>query len=291
MGKVMVQVLGTAQDAGVPQPNCYCMNCTKAIEDTLWKRRAASLAVVMPEDKQWHLIDASPDFKEQVVMLQRRFGLEGRVMDSIWLTHAHIGHYPGLMYLGKEAMSTSDVPVYAGRKMKHMLETNVPWRQLTDLGNIQVSEITDGNSVRLTGGVRITPFDVPHRNEFSETFGFRIEGPEKTVAYIPDIDSWDEWEVDVAEVCKDADICMLDATFFSAADLSDSGRSDRDVRDIPHPFITETVDRLKAIAGETEVYFTHFNHSNPVLDPASEARLFVEENGFRIAEEGMVLEI
>ncbi len=291
MGKVMLQVLGTAQDAGVPQPNCYCANCIRAMEDPAWKRRAASLAVVLPEAKKWHLIDASPDFKEQLIMMQRTFGLEGRVMDSIWLTHAHIGHYPGLIYLGKEAMSTSDVPVYAGRKMKHMLEANVPWRQLTDLGNIRISEILDRQPVQLADGVTITPFDVPHRNEFSETFGFRIEGPQKTVLYIPDIDNWDEWGTDVLDACRQADICLLDATFFSAGDLADSGRSDRDLGDIPHPFITDTIDRLKAVAGETEIYFTHFNHSNPVLDPASDARRFVEDNGFRIAEEGMVLEI
>lgn len=135
MGKVILQVLGTAQDAGVPQPNCYCKNCTRAMEDPAWKRRAASLAVIFPENRQWHLIDASPDFKEQLILLQSKFGLEGHVMDSILLTHAHVGHYPGLMYLGKEAMSTSDVTVYAGCMMKRMLETHAPWRQLTDIGN------------------------------------------------------------------------------------------------------------------------------------------------------------
>lgn len=291
MGEVRLQVLGTAQDAGVPQPNCYCGNCTRAIENPAWKRRAASLAVVLPEERQWHLIDASSDFKEQLVMLQRTFGLEGQVMDSIWLTHAHIGHYPGLMYLGKEAMSTVGVPVFAGRKMKEMLEINVPWRQLTDLGNITIQEITDGKPVPLADGVTVTPFDVPHRNEYSETFGFRIEGPNKSVLYIPDIDSWDEWTADVLDACRNVDICLLDATFFSAGDLADSGRSDRDLRDIPHPFITETIRRLQAIAGEMDIYFTHFNHSNPVLDPDSEARKFVEANGFRVAEEGMVLVI
>ncbi|GKV56690.1 coenzyme PQQ synthesis protein B [Sporosarcina sp. NCCP-2222] len=291
MGQVILQVLGTAQDAGVPQPNCYCKNCTRAMEDPAWKRRAASLAVILPETRQWHLIDASPDFKEQLILLQRKFRLEGHVMDSILLTHAHIGHYPGLMYLGKEAMSTSGVSVYTGRMMKRMLETHAPWRQLKDLGNILLQELEDGKPVRLAEHFTVTPVDVPHRNEFSETFGFWIQGPKKRVLYIPDIDSWDEWGLDVIDACRKADICLLDATFFSSDDLADSGRSDRDLRDIPHPFITDSIARLKEIARETDIYFTHFNHSNPVLDPGSEARRFVETNGFHVAEEGMELEI
>ncbi|MDW0111262.1 MBL fold metallo-hydrolase [Sporosarcina aquimarina] len=291
MGKVILQVLGTAQDAGLPQPNCYCDNCSKAIEDPTFKRRAASVAVVLPDEKQWHLIDASPDFKEQIVMVQRAHGLEGRVMESIFLTHAHIGHYPGLIYLGREAMDTQNVPVFAGALMKRVLENHAPWRQLTDLGNIHVKEIQNGCPTELEESVKVTAVEVPHRNEFSETFGFWITGPNKKALYIPDIDSWEEWELDIVEVCKQADICLLDATFFSERDLADIEGSDRDLSEIPHPFITNTMERLKTISKTCEIYFTHFNHSNPAFKPGSDARKLIEENGFHIADDGMMFDL
>ena len=287
MGEVILQVLGTAQDAGLPQPNCYCANCTKAMDDPAFKRQAASLGIVFPDKNEWHLIDASPDFKEQIVMLQRAHGLEGRVMESIFLTHAHIGHYPGLIFLGKEAMNTKNVPVFTGPMMKHVLETHAPWSQLTDLGNIQLQTIEHGISTRLEESVDVEPVKVPHRNEFSETFGFWIKGPNKNVLYIPDIDRWDEWELDVVEVCQQADICLLDATFFSDYDLADSGGGDRDLNEIPHPFITDTMERLKGITDTCAIYFTHFNHSNPALSTTSEERKFIERNGFHIAYDGM----
>lgn len=291
MGEVILQVLGTAQDAGLPQPNCYCDNCTKAMVDPTFKRRAASLAIVLPEKKQWHLIDAAPDFKEQIAMLQHAHGMEGHVMDSIFLTHAHIGHYPGLIFLGKEAMNTKNVPVFTGPLMKTVLETHAPWRQLTDLGNIQVQAIEEGIPTGLDEDLEVVPVKVPHRNEFSETFGFWIKGPKKKVLYIPDIDSWEEWCIDVVEACKQADICLLDATFFSASDLADIGSSGRDLSEIPHPFITDTMDRLKSITDTCAIYFTHFNHSNPALKQDSEARDFIEKNGFHIANDGMIFHL
>ena len=291
MGEVILHVLGSAQDAGVPQPNCYCVNCTKAMDDPAYKRRAASLGIVFPESGNWHLIDASPDFKEQLVMLQRANGLEGRVMNSIFLTHAHIGHYPGLMYLGKEAMDTRHVKVHAGPLMKEVLQTHVPWRQLSDLGNIGIDVLSDGIPVLLDKGVEMVPFDVPHRNEFSETFGFWINGPNKKVVYIPDIDSWEEWKLDIAEVCAQADICLLDATFFSAGDFAGSGDSGRDLREIPHPFMTETMERLKELTGICDIYFTHFNHSNPALAETGDERNFIEHHGFHLAEDGLTFVI
>ncbi|GHH99834.1 MBL fold metallo-hydrolase [Neobacillus kokaensis] len=284
MSEVILSVLGTAQDAGLPHPNCFCKNCTEALRNPKFRRLAASLAIVHPNEKAWHLIDASPDLKEQMARLQMKYGMEGRLMESIFLTHAHLGHYPGLLFLGREAIGASRIPVMAGTKMKHLLEDQAPWSQLTKLGNINLQEIYDGEIVEIAPSVTITPIDVPHRNEFSETFAFWIEGPNKKVLYVPDIDRWHEWDKDLWKVCKEADICLLDGTFHSEKDLERIGR---DYREIPHPLMTETMDRLQDLAEETEIYFTHLNHSNPAIDLDLEVRLEIAARGFHIAEEEM----
>ncbi|MCM3571442.1 MBL fold metallo-hydrolase [Neobacillus mesonae] len=284
MTEVVLSIIGTAQDAGLPHPNCFCKNCREAIRNPKFRRLAASLAVILPDEQVWHLIDATPDLKEQMARLQMKYQLEGKLMKSIFLTHAHLGHYPGLLFLGREAIGARGIPVMAGTKMKQLLEVQAPWSQLTKLGNIDVQEIQDRKAVQVVPSVTITPVYVPHRNEFSETFAFWIEGPNKKVFYVPDIDRWNEWDQDIFAVCKKADICLLDGTFHSVKDLENIGR---DYREIPHPLMTETMDRLQDLTEQTEIYFTHLNHSNPVLDTEQQVRHELEAKGFHIAEEEM----
>ena len=284
MSKVILNVLGTAQDAGLPHPNCFCKNCSEAIENTKYQRLAASLAIVLPEENTWHLIDATPDLKQQMARLQMKYNLQGQLMDSIFLTHAHLGHYPGLLFLGREAIGAKGVPVFAGHKMKKLLEEQAPWSLLTSLKNIKLQQIEDGQDIRISPLVSIKPVEVPHRNEFTETFGFWIEGPNKKVLYIPDIDQWHEWDQNIYDACKEADICLLDATFHSTVDLEKIGRS---YGEIPHPLMTETMDLLEDLVNQTEIYFTHLNHSNPAIDSDRQVRNKIEAKGFHIADENM----
>lgn len=285
---VVLTLLGTAQDGGVPQPNCYCENCMNALENDMLRRNATSLAIVNKQEKAWHIIDMTPDFKEQIAFLQQKYELQGTLMDNIFLTHAHIGHFPGLIFLGRETMNTNKLPLFAGPKMKQLLETEAPWRQLTDLNNIKIKTINDEHEEKITNLVSVKAVEVPHRNEFSETFSFWISGPENKVLYIPDIDHWDDWELNIDGLCKEADICLLDGTFFSHEEVSHLGRN---FREIPHPTMVETMDRLQHLINETTIFFTHFNHSNPVLNANSIEHKQVEERGFHIAKEGMEIQL
>ncbi|MGD6943968.1 MBL fold metallo-hydrolase [Cytobacillus gottheilii] len=288
MSEVLLSVAGTAQDGGLPQANCFCKNCKRALKDSKFKRTAASLAIILPEEKKWHLIEATPDLREQMARLQMRYGMESQLMSSIFLSHAHIGHYPGLMFLGKEAINSRQLPVRAGTKMKKLLESHAPWSQLTTLENIAVQELKDRQPVHVSSEVTVTPVLVPHRNEFSETFAFWIIGPNKKVLFIPDIDRWNEWDIDIHEAAKEADICFLDGTFYSKEEIANIGR---DYRQIPHPLITETMELLEDLAGETDIYFTHLNHSNPVLNEDGLLRKQIEARGFFIADEEMEIRI
>ncbi|GAA0404796.1 MBL fold metallo-hydrolase [Paenibacillus motobuensis] len=287
MNEVIVNIIGTAQDAGVPHPNCFCQNCMSAMQNGT-RRFAASLAIIEPNRKQWHLVDATPDMREQMAKIQMKYHLQGQIMNSIWLTHAHIGHYPGLMFLGREAMGAQGVPVFCGDHMKQMLEANAPWSQLVELNNIQLNGIQHERQEQLSPSVRITPIEVPHRNELSETFGFWIEGPQRKLLYIPDIDRWDEWDRDIFDMAEEADICLLDGTFHSIEEIEQMGRN---YKEIPHPVMTETMDRLQGLAEHTEIYFTHFNHTNPVNDQASTFAQLVQDRAFYIAEDGMELKL
>ncbi|KAB7704101.1 MBL fold metallo-hydrolase [Bacillus aerolatus] len=283
--ETIIKVLGTAQDGGVPQPNCFCSNCKDALKNPLKKRLAASLGILLPELKKWYLIDATPDFKDQLNMINAEHH-EPQELSGIFLTHAHIGHYPGLIFLGKEAMSAQSLPVFTGEKMHRMLKENAPWNQLIELNNIEIHPLLPNQHPTLNVDFEITPISVPHRNELSETFGFIISGPNKKVLYIPDIDRWEDWEHSIAEMASNVDYCLLDATFYSSDELKRLGRN---YKEIPHPYIEETMDLLQEVVDQKkcDVYFLHFNHTNPIINSESPEYKDLVKRGFKAAREGM----
>ncbi|MEJ2003810.1 MAG: MBL fold metallo-hydrolase, partial [Cyclobacteriaceae bacterium] len=182
-------VLGNVQDGGSPHIGCSRECCSGLHESPDPDRMVVSLGLVDPSSESRYLIEATPDMPRQLQILNK-YGPYGdeKTADGIFLTHAHIGHYTGLMYLGKEALNSSGAPVFAMPRMAEYLRTNGPWSQLVKLGNIDLRMIRDGEPVHLTDKLQVTPIRVPHRDEYSETVGFFMKGPSKTALFIPDID-------------------------------------------------------------------------------------------------------
>jgi pyrroloquinoline quinone biosynthesis protein B len=284
-----ILVLGVAQDASYPQAECYRPHCMRGWDDATLRRTATSIAVVDPESRGAYLFDATPDMPEQLYRLRAATSLDNPyALDGVFLTHGHIGHYTGLMHFGREVMGADRVPVYAMPRMRGFLSTNGPWDQLVRLENIELRNLDDGAGVDLRGGITVTPFLVPHRDEYTETVGYRIDGPNRSAIFIPDIDKWDRWEGDLVALVRDADFAFIDATFYEDGEIP--GRS---MEDIPHPFVVESMTLLEPLtpAERARVHFIHFNHTNPLLIEGSGAQGEVRDAGFTIAAEGMRLEL
>ena len=295
---VLAHVVGIAQDGGLPHLGCARECCEAARRDPTRALRVASLALtvdVAGEPRRLYLIDAGPDFRSQV---DSALGASGRgerppglPLDGILLTHAHIGHYAGLIYLGRESAATTRVPVYATARMSAFLSSSAPWRRLTQGGNIELKTLEPGRSVDLAPGLSVEPLRVPHRDEEADTVGFLVRGPSRRLLYIPDIDAWDKWAMvenggtDIARLAGSVDVSLLDGTFYSADELP--GRPQAEV---PHPPIAASMDRLEAVArAGHRILFTHLNHTNPALRPGSPERTAIERRGFEVASEGLVL--
>jgi pyrroloquinoline quinone biosynthesis protein B len=201
--------------------------------------------------------------------------------DGIFLTHAHIGHYTGLMQLGREAFNARKIPVYSMPKMTAFLEGNAPWSQLVSLENIELRGVRHQQELSLTEQLTVTPLLVPHRDEFSETVGFVIKGPNKKALFVPDIDKWRLWERDIIELIRKVDYAFLDATFYDGYEINN-----RDISEIPHPFVVESIGLFQDLpeSERTKVHFIHFNHTNPLLDAKSSAYQKVLDAGYGIAE-------
>lgn len=185
-------VLGIAQDGGVPQAG------TKphpGWEDARNKRHVVCLALIDPATRERWLIEATPDFREQLHLLEVAApAKKSPGLDGIFLTHAHMGHYTGLMFLGHESLGAKNVPVFAMPRMHDYLSKNGPWDQLVRYQNIDLKLLQHDVAVQLNDHLSITPFLVPHRQEYSEVVGFRITGPNRSVLFIPDIDKWELWD-------------------------------------------------------------------------------------------------
>ncbi|MHC4413933.1 MAG: MBL fold metallo-hydrolase [Planctomycetota bacterium] len=279
-----VVVLGIAQDGGAPQAGCRRACCADRGGGEPKHRYVSCLGVVDPATSQRWIIDATPDFKEQLRMLDELGPGSGPPGPSgILLTHAHIGHYTGLVHLGREAMGAEGVPVYVMPRMGTFLESNGPWDQLVELGNITLHPMRGGVPVRLNARITVTPLPVPHRDEYSETVGFRIDGPSRSALFIPDIDKWERWDRRVEDLIAEVGVAYLDGTFYTADEVPN-----RDLSEIPHPLVTESMERFGRLPApqRARVRFIHLNHTNPALRPAGAARQAIEAAGFGVAEEG-----
>jgi len=279
-------VLGIGQDAGAPQignPQ------DPAWKDPSLKMSATSIALVDHVRNRRYLFEATPHITEQIQLLDELAPGEaaGLNVDGVFLTHAHIGHYAGLIYFGREAAGAKNIPVYLMPRFASYLQDNGPWSQLVALNNIEPRLIKQRQAVVLSQDIRVTPYLVPHRDEYSETVAYKIETPEKSALFVPDIDSWGKWEdvfgISLSNMVNAVDYAFLDATFFDDNELPG-----RDMSLIPHPRVTDTMDLLQEFPEETRagVNFIHINHTNPIRYEGSPETQEVLERGYNIAREG-----
>ena len=279
-----IYILGNTQDAGLPHIGCqhaFCEDNFNVYEE----HYTTSIAVVNSDLKKYILFEATPDITFQLNNLKRNIFHEFLLPESIYITHAHMGHYTGLMYFGREALGAKDLTVRVLPRMSNFLQNNGPWSQLVDINNIKIKEINFGLSTNELSNIKVTPVQVPHRDEYSETAGYIIEGKNKKALFIPDIDKWEKWDRDLSQLAKEFDYLLIDATFYDSKEIN------RDISEIPHPLVMETIDLLSGLSIENrnKVYFIHMNHTNMMLDPNSDLSKLVKSKGFNIARLGQKL--
>ena len=287
--QLFIYVLGVAQDGGYPQAGCLKKCCIGPKNKPELRRWVSSIAIVDNTNNRCWIFDATPDFREQLQMINGVTASENPVnISGIFLTHAHVGHYTGLAHLGLEVMGAKKIPVYAMPRMMNFLTDNGPWSQLVMKENIIIEPLQDGAIININDQIKITPILVPHRDEYSETVGFNILGPNKSVLFIPDIDKWELWEKYIVAEIERNDHLFLDATFFDGTELPG-----RDMNQIPHPFVVESMQLFAnlSIEEKQKIHFIHFNHTNPLHQPGSNASRVFNSAGFQVAKQGQIFDL
>lgn len=283
-----VWLLGRAQDGGLPHLGCEKPCCTEArVAGRV--EYPCSLGVRDRVTGALLLIEATPAIEPQIASLHAQAGVHGRgrrPVDAVMLTHAHIGHYAGLMQFGEEVANTDHLPVHCTPRMAAFLRGNAPWSQVVEFGQVDLHELAMNErgvaQCEPIAGLRVEAIVVPHRDEHSDTVAFRLQGPHQTLLWVPDVDRWGAHEGLLARLLAGVDVAYVDATFYDGGELPG-----RDLSRIPHPLMTETMALWadEAMRKPGVVRFLHFNHTNPALHEAKLAAE-IEAKGFRIANVG-----
>ena len=279
-----LMVLGSAQDGGYPHIGCKEQCCQPAWIDLNKKRLVASVAIIDKKSNECWIIDASPDIKHQINMIIDFLEIDTvPKIKGIFLTHAHTGHYSGLLELGKEALNSFNIPLYVMPRMYNFIQSNEPFRFLMDSKNIFLKPIEEKEQINLSTEVSINSFLVPHRNELSETVGYKIRARKKTIIYLPDIDSWDDWDENILDIIDDNDILLIDGTFYDKNELNN-----REISKIPHPSIIESMEKFSVLdrKAKNKIFFTHFNHTNTAIQETHLSNMSLIEQGYKIVNDG-----
>jgi len=280
---VILKVLGTIQDGGIPHMGCNKVCCLKYFKNNTFRVGVSSLGISNLKNETNYLIDATPNINHQLKALIGTSNPSEK-LNGIFLTHAHMGHYSGLLNFGREAMNSKNIPLYLMPRFYNFIQDNGPWNQLVKLENVMLKRIYDREKITLESNLSITPIQVPHRDEYSETVGFLIEGNTKSALYIPDIDKWEKWNNSIVELIKNVDYAFLDGTFYDEKEVNN-----RDISEIPHPFIIESLKLFNPLdeSEKNKIYFIHLNHTNPLLNSDSSEYNRVIREGFNVADPNM----
>lgn len=266
-----VEVLGNVQDGGIPHLGCDCETCEEAREDANSQHYVSSLLVKENghEDTVRYLIEATPDI---------RFQIKGDYLDGVFLSQGHLGHIGGLPFFGTEGLDSDMLSVFCCPDVSNYIMKNDPHRLMVDKGQIEPHELGDGEEIDVQGG-SIQARAIEHRHVNTDTTTFMLHGEDKKLYYISDTDRLTD---DIKESIREADIAIVDGTFWSDDEI------DR-YEEVPHPTIQDTMEEFED--SDTDIYFTHLNHTNPALRKDSKERQELEERGFNVAEKGQEFEI
>lgn len=230
------------------------------------------------------LLDASPDVRAQShALVESARYPRGRTsfLDGVFITHAHMGHYAGLLHFGREAVASDCIPLFGTRRFLSFIESNEPWADLIRSGHLEATAI-DGMDVSVDDDLSITAIPVPHRDEYSDTIALSVSvAGQPWMLYLPDIDDWHSWNEAEEEIARH-DVALLDATFSSVDELPG-----RDIGAIRHPLVPDTLTRFAHLTADTLIILTHINHSNPIGNPHAPITQQAIDAGFAVAFDGL----
>ncbi len=298
-----VRVLGAAAGGGFPQWNCNCRNCDGVRKGSLRATpRTQSSIAVSADNINWILFNASPDLLAQYksfAELQPARTIRDTAIRSVVLMDAQIDHTTGLLMLREGR----PLEIYCTDMVREDLSTGNPlFKILGHYCGVNWHEVPTGrgNTFPVIGAEELTftavpsksnaPPYSPHRDNPLEgdNIGMRIADPRsgKVLFYAPGLG---EIEPHLKPFLEEADVLMVDGTFWTDDEMIRLGLSKKHARDIghlPQSGAGGMIEVLKPLKASRKILI-HINNTNPILDEDSDERRQLADAGIEVAYDGM----
>ncbi|MGI9426966.1 MAG: pyrroloquinoline quinone biosynthesis protein PqqB [Hyphomicrobiaceae bacterium] len=301
-----IKVLGSAAGGGLPQWNCNGRNSrdARAGVEGLRARTQSSLAV-SPDGRDWTLLNASPDLRQQIndnVELHPNAdgGPRNSPIKSVVLTNGDVDHVAGLLNL-REGQTFR---LFASERVIATLNSNSIFNVLNPAVVERVPIVLNRPfAVDEHDGLVVEAFAVPGKvalyleDEASgpnfgtregDTIGLKVSTSDRgrSFFYIP---ACAEIDAKLAARLTGAALVFFDGTLFTDDEMIDQRLSTKTGARMGHMNMSGAQGSMRAFESLNvqRRIFIHINNSNPVLREGSEAHATVMAAGWEVAHDGM----
>ena len=301
-----VRVLGSGAGGGFPQWNCNCHNCHRLRHNAMnGKSRSQSSIAVSTDNKNWLLINTSPDIRSQLEAfpaIQPKEGIRDTGIKAILLIDSQIDHTTGMLMLREG----KPLEVYCTDMVKQDLTTGFPlFTMLKDYCTVNHHDIpVDGSSFTIPAiedlrfytqalKSKAPPYS-PHRYDPHEgdNIGVIIEqiSTGKKVFYSPGLG---EIEPHVMTAMQEVDCLLVDGTFWTDDEMCTQNISHKKAREIGHLPQSGPGGMIEVLNGVVKArkILIHINNTNPILDDDSEQRKILDAAGIEVAYDGLEIDL
>jgi pyrroloquinoline quinone biosynthesis protein B len=301
-----IRVLGSGAGGGFPQWNCHCTNCAGWRKGTVKAHaRTQSSIAVSSNQKDWLLVNASPDVLAQLRDAPELWGQRGQRdtgIAAILLVDAQIDHVTGLLMLREHQRSW---PLYATAPVLHDLSQGFPLIHLLshycgvtshelplESKELRLPALPDIGIIPLVLSSKAPPYS-PHRHDPApgDNIGLTFIAPSgKRLFYAPGLGEIDPATLSAMQA---ADVVLVDGTFWHDNEMIDLGLSTKHGLDMGHLSqsgpggMIEILDSL----GPKRKILIHINNTNPILREDSPERAELTAHGIEVAWDGMEIEL
>ncbi len=290
-------VIGSAAGGGFPQWNCRCPTCRLAwAGDPRVVPRTQSSLAVSADGRDWVLVNASPDLRQQIIAtpaLHPHDGARHSPIRAVVLTNGDVDHVAGLLTLRER----QPFALHASASLHAMLDAD-PVFAVLDRTLVSRHALALDEAGRIEG-LDVTAFAVPGKvplflesgevevgGETEMTVGLDIRANGRRAVHVPGCASVTPA---LLERIRGADLLLFDGTTFTDDEMPRLGLSPKTAARMGHVAMSGPGGSLDALA-EAEVgakVYLHINNTNPALVEGSAERRAIETAGWRIAHDGM----
>jgi pyrroloquinoline quinone biosynthesis protein B len=297
---VKIIVLGAAAGGGFPQWNAAsAKNALAFAGDPNHPRLTQASLAVSANGADWLLLNAAPDLRQQVLAtneLHPKAAPRSSPIKAVVLTGADVDALTGLLTLRERQPFALWATPYV-----HKVVAANPIFGVLDPALVEAKTIDA--AFEPLAGLRCEAFPAPGKPPLyleriegigpaeGASIGLRLtDARGKSLVFLP---SCAGVTPEITAAIDGADILFFDGTMYTDDEMIRSGEGGKTARRMGHVAMTgaggaiEALRKIKAGAR----YFIHINNSNPVLNRASAERKTVEAEGWRIAEDGMRIEL